>query len=103
MTREQVEELARQQAQAVYNENETKYGTFDQVPTWARADVEEVYERLGLKGMGGSNIGRTRINASQTYIRVMYVIDKLLEMLDRQEGASEAAVMGSQIPERSEE
>lgn len=103
MTREQVEELARQQAQAVYNENETKYGTFDQVPTWARADVEEVYERLGLKGMGGSNIGRTRINASQTYIRVMYVIDKLLEMLDRQEGASEAAVMGSQIPERPEE
>ena len=81
MTREQVAQLARQEAQAVYNENEGRYKTFDQVPAWARADVEKVYDRLKLTGTGTVD-GDTKIDASRTYVRVLYVLEKLLEELN---------------------
>jgi len=83
MTRDQVAELARQEAQAIYTQNETKYKTFDQVPDWARADAEEVYRRLKLGGTGSSE-GKIRINASATYVRVLYVLDKLIKMMDQE-------------------
>lgn len=83
MTKEQVQELARQEAQKVYNSNETKYKTFKDVPTWARESAEDVYERLGLTGTGGED--EVRLNASATYVRVLYVLDRLIELIDRQD------------------
>lgn len=84
MTREEVAQLARQEAQAVYNENERKYPRFSSLPEWARAPVEEVYTRLGLLGTGGEGED-TQIDASETYVRVLVVIDKLLDLLDELE------------------
>lgn len=107
MTKEQVEELARKEAQAVYDRNETKYKTFSQVPEWARKDVEEVYRRLGLRGYGGSDEGKTRINAGETYIRVMYVLEKLLREMDaeiaRPEPEAFAEAAGEEAPRGVEE
>ena len=84
MTKEQVQELARQEAQAVYNSNEARYKTFKEVPSWARESAEDVYERLGLTGTGTED--EVKLNASATYVRVLYVLDKLLELIDRELG-----------------
>ena len=84
MTKEQVQELARQEAQAVYNSNEARYKTFKEVPSWARESAEDVYERLGLTGTGTE--GEVKLNASATYVRVLYVLDKLLELIDKELG-----------------
>ncbi len=83
MTAEQVAQLARKQAQEVYQENEQRYKTIDDVPQWARAAVEEVYTRLGLRGMGSGQ--DKKLNGSATYVRALYVIWKLLEELDERE------------------
>lgn len=91
MTREQVAELARQEAQAVYDKNESKYKTFDQVPDWARAAAEEVYRRLKLGGTGTGSDGKININASATYVRVLYVLDKLMKTMDQEIAAVEAS------------
>lgn len=80
MTREQVAELARQEAQAVYNSNESRYKTFAQVPDWARDAAEDVYKRLDLTGTG--NEDEVRLNASATYVRVLYVLDRILDLID---------------------
>lgn len=88
MTKEQITALARQEAQAVYNENEKRYKTFDQVPDWARKQVEEVYDRLKLSGTGTAG-GKIKIDASKTYIRVLYVLDRLLKMLDKEAAGTE--------------
>ncbi len=82
MTRDEVAKLAREEAQAVYNANEHKYPTLSSLPDWARAPVEEVYRRLGLLGTGG-RADDTQINASETYVRTLVVIDKVLEELDK--------------------
>ncbi|WP_322172636.1 GH25 family lysozyme [Acutalibacter caecimuris] len=82
MTREEVQQLARQEAQAVYDRNEKKYPTFDQVPKWARQAVEDVYRELGLAGSGETVTGKTRIDASYSYIRALYVIERVLQKLD---------------------
>lgn len=88
MTKEQITALARQEAQAVYNENEERYKTFDQVPDWARKQVEEVYVRLKLGGTGPVG-GSMKIDASKTYVRVLYVLERLLEMLDQEAAGTE--------------
>ncbi len=82
MTREQVAELARQEAQQVYDRNEEKYKTLKDVPSWAREAVGDVYERLGLAGAEGGSGGDTQLNASRTYVRALYVIDKVIELID---------------------
>ena len=80
MTKEQVQELARKEAQAVYDRNESKYKTFKDVPAWAREAAQDVYERLGLAGTGTED--EVRLNASATYVRALYVIDKVIELID---------------------
>lgn len=85
MTREQVQDLARREAQAVYDENESRFRTFDQVPAWAREAVEDVYRKLDLDGFGTDPSGKTRIDGSYTYIRALFVINKLLELLGQDE------------------
>lgn len=82
MTKEQVRELARQEAQAVYNSNEAKYKTFNDVPGWARSAVEDVYDKLGLNG--SNKAGDIKLDGSPTYIRALYVIDKLMELLEKE-------------------
>lgn len=82
MTKEQVTELARKQAQQVYQENEQRYKTIGDVPEWARTAVEEVYTRLGLRGVGSGK--DKRLDGSATYVRALYVVWKLLEELDRE-------------------
>ena len=81
MTREEVAQLARQEAQKVYEENETRYKTLSSVPQWARGAVEQVYEELNLPGTvsGGSGV---RLDASDTYVRALFVISKVLDKID---------------------
>lgn len=83
MTRDEVAALARQEAQAVYNENERKYPRFSSLPEWARGPVEEVYTQLGLLGTGGGGPDM-EIDASETYVRALVVIDRLLEWIESQ-------------------
>ena len=86
MTRDEVAALARQEAQAVYNENERKYPRFSSLPEWARGPVEEVYTQLGLLGTGGGGQDMD-IDASETYVRALVVIDRLLEWIESQKPA----------------
>lgn len=81
MTREEVAALARQEAQQVYNENDARYPTIQSLPNWARDAVRRVYDELELLGSEQAE-DETRINASYTYVRALYVIDKVLEKLD---------------------
>lgn len=76
MTREEVLELAQQ----VYDQNETKYKTFDSLPNWAREAVEQVYRELNLGGVTSGD-SEVVLNASNTYIRAIYVISKVLDKL----------------------
>lgn len=86
MTREQVAELARQEAQAVYDKNESRYKTFAQVPEWARDAVENVYDKLDLTGSGSDDDGTIRLNASATYVRALVVINRLMEVIEAEMG-----------------
>ena len=83
MTQAEVIALARAEAQKVYNENEAKYKTMASLPSWAKAPVEQVYRELGLAGTGGPG-QNTQLDASETYIRALTVIAKVLEKLDAQ-------------------
>jgi len=82
MTREEVAQLARQEAEKVYQANEGQYRTIDSVPNWAREEVQRVYDELELEGNGSTADGRTIINASYTYVRALYVIARVLDQLD---------------------
>lgn len=81
MTEAEVVKLARAEAQKVYNENEEKYRTIASLPAWAKTAVEQVYRELGLAGTGGTGTD-TKIDASETYVRALTVIAKLLDKLD---------------------
>lgn len=81
MTREEVAQLAREEAQAVYEQNERKYPRISSLPEWARGPVEEVYTQLGLLGTGERQ-GDTQINASETYVRALVVVDRVLQLID---------------------
>lgn len=81
MTEAEVVKLARAEAQKVYNENEEKYRTIASLPAWAKTAVEQVYKELGLAGTGGTGTD-TKIDASETYVRALTVIAKLLDKLD---------------------
>lgn len=81
MTKEEVTVLARQVAQNVYLENEAQYATLADVPQWARAAVEQVYDELGLAGEDTAPDGRLILNASRTYVRALYVIARVLDRL----------------------
>lgn len=83
MTKEEVAALARQEAQKVYAEKEKEYPRIPDLPQWARGPVEEVYKRLGLAGTGGK-ADEVRIDASQTYVRALMVINKVLDLLEGQ-------------------
>lgn len=78
MTQEEVVKLARAEAQKVYEENETRYKTMASVPEWARAAVEQVYSQLQLAGTGSAGAD-LKLDASNTYVRVLQVIAKVLE------------------------
>ena len=78
MTREEVAQLARKEAQQVYDANERRYPRIGDVPAWARPAVEEVYRRLNLTGTGDN----AKIDASHTYIRALYVIERVLREMD---------------------
>lgn len=82
MTREEVAALARQEAQKVYDSNETLYRTVDDLPEWAKEAVEEVYRELALGGTGSTPDGQTKIDASNTYVRALFVISRVLEKLN---------------------
>lgn len=83
MTRDEVAKLARLEAQSVYDENERKYPTISSLPEWARVPVEEVYRQLGL--LGTAREADTRIDASETYVRALVVIHRVLEELGEKE------------------
>ena len=87
MTQEEVVKLARAEAQKVYAENEEKYKTIASAPSWARAAIQQVYEELGLAGTGGSG-ANTRIDASDTYVRTLAVIAKVLDKLNQEQGSA---------------
>ncbi len=91
MTEAEVVKLARAEAQKVYNENEEKYRTIASLPAWAKTAVEQVYKELGLAGTGGTGTD-TKIDASETYVRALTVIAKLLDKLD--EAASQPGANG---------
>ena len=80
MTREEVAALARQEAQKVYAENETKYKTIASVPGWARNSVRQVYDELNLPGTVGGG-GTEQLDASATYVRTLFVIAKVLDKI----------------------
>ena len=84
MTQEEVVKLARAEAQKVYGENEEKYKTIASAPSWARAAIQQVYEELGLAGTGGTG-ANTRIDASETYVRALAVIAKVLDKLNQEQ------------------
>ncbi len=90
MTRDEVAALARQEAQKVYQENETRYKTFDDLPDWARDAAEQVYDELELEGAGTTAEGDARINAGYTYARVLLVISKVLERMALEENTEDA-------------
>lgn len=75
MTREEVKALAQQ----VYDQNEKKYKTIDSVPGWAKGSVRKVYEELELSGVGKGE--EVALNGSFTYVRMLHVIAKLMELL----------------------
>ena len=87
MTQEEVVKLARAEAQKVYAENEEKYKTIASAPSWAREAIQQVYEELGLAGTGGSG-ANTRIDASDTYVRTLAVIAKVLDKLNQEQGSA---------------
>ena len=87
MTQEEVVKLARAEAQKVYAENEEKYKTIASAPSWARAAIQQVYEELGLAGTGGTG-ANTRIDASETYVRALAVIAKVLDKLNQEQGSA---------------
>ena len=41
-----------------------------------------MYNRLGLAGAEGGSGNETQLNASATYVRALYVIDKVIELID---------------------
>ena len=73
--------------QKVYAENEEKYKTIASAPSWARAAIQQVYEELGLAGTGGTG-ANTRIDASETYVRALAVIAKVLDKLNQEQGSA---------------
>ena len=85
MTRDEVAQLARQEAQKVVAENENRYKTVDSVPRWAREAVQQVYDDLELTGTENKENGTIRIDASPTYVRALYVIAKVLDRMDEKE------------------
>ena len=99
MTKDEVAQLARQEAQQVYQENESKYKTISAVPAWARDEVQQVYDELKLTGTGTAANGDTEIDASYTYVRALKVIAKVLDLL----GAGSAAVVEAKAVEVPEE
>lgn len=82
MTRDEVAELARNEAERVYQANETRYRTIDSLPNWAKEAVRRVYNDLQLTGTGAAADGTTVIDASLSYVRALYVIAKLMDDLD---------------------
>ncbi len=88
MTREEVAGLAREEAQKVYDLNEKKYRTIADTPSWARAAVEQVYRALGLGGTGATPEGETTIDASETYVRSLFITARVLDRM-----AEEIAVL----------
>lgn len=69
-------------------ENERRYQTISQLPGWAKEPVEDVYRRLNLTGTGQED-GKTRIDASPTYVRALVVIRQVLQLMEQQAGAEE--------------
>ncbi len=86
MTRDEVAQLARQEAQKVWEENENRYKTVDSVPKWAKDAVRRVYEDLELAGTKDSESGAVKIDASPTYVRALYVISRVLDRMEEKEG-----------------
>lgn len=84
MTRDEVAKLAREEAQAVYDRNEKKYARISSLPDWAREPVEEVYARLKLLGTE-SREKDIKIDASETYVRALVVIDQVLRKMEEEE------------------
>ncbi|MGI6254833.1 MAG: glycoside hydrolase family 25 protein [Acutalibacter sp.] len=83
MTQAEVERIAREQAQKVYQANLEKYPTIASLPAWAKEAVKQVYQELELAGTGGSG-DSTRIDASETYVRTLVVIAKVLDKMSQQ-------------------
>ncbi len=104
MTREEVAKLAREEAQKIYDLNETKYRTIADTPNWARAAVEQVYRELGLGGAGTTPEGETAIDASETYVRALFVTARVLDRIAGETAAlrAEEAPEDESEPEREE-
>lgn len=84
MTKEQVLQLAREEAARAVRENEARYRTIGDVPDWARKQVEEVYRQLELTGSAAKESDSTQIDASPTYVRMLVVLHRLMEALEKE-------------------
>lgn len=81
MTRDEVAQLARQEAQKVYDQNESKYKTIASAPKWAQEDLKQVYDELDLLGTSNAG-GDLQIDASYTYVRVLSVLARMLDLMN---------------------
>lgn len=97
MTKDEVMQLAQQ----VYDQNEQKYPTFQSLPNWARESVERVYRELGLGGVGSGE--DVQLDASYTYVRAVFVISKVLDLIDSLKELPEAAVVDAPAGEEQPE
>lgn len=103
LTRDQIIALARDEAQRVYNQNESRYTTIDDLPTWAREAARQVYDELELGGAGTTEEGDMKINASFTFARVLTIVAKVLDRIAGEAAAEETGDGALAEPETPEE
>lgn len=96
MTKDEVIALIRSEALDVYNKEDSKYKTIDTVPSWARSDVEKVYNELELMGSDGSG---NKVDASFDYVRMLTVIARLLDKVDETLKQAKEAAAAEKTPE----
>ena len=84
MTIDEITKLIQTEAARIYAEADAKFKTIKDVPEWARAEVQKVYEELQLSGMEAVSEEK-QIDASYTYVRALFVIGKLMEKLEEDE------------------
>lgn len=97
MTRDEIIALAREEANAVYERNESLYPTIASLPAWAQAPALRVYTELGLPGTGGDG-DELRIDASYTYARMLLIVAKVLDRIDADELLEELNALQEQEP-----
>lgn len=82
MTKEEVTALIQSEAQKVYDANEQKYKTISSVPGWVKTDMQRVYSELQLLGTSKTAGDDIQVDASNTYLRLMVILARMLDKID---------------------